>query len=108
MATITVSYSNGNLTLSDHGNTDASRSEQINWHIGQGVIAITDIVAKSTSPVSTGNFWANAPHAVGVNYMGTIGASTSGAWDYTISCNVGTVQNPVIVPLDPRIQVLAR
>jgi hypothetical protein len=38
---------------------------------------------------------------------GTISGNASGAWDYDITCNVGTVQNPVLKTKDPRIQVLS-
>ena len=107
MATITVTYDGVDLILSDNGHTNASRSEQIHWHPGSGVKSVTDVTAKSSSPVSTANFWSNPPHKNGVNFKGTINGTVEGAWDYDISCNVGTNNNPVIKTKDPRIQVLS-
>jgi hypothetical protein len=43
-----------------------------------------------------------------VNFRGTINDTVEGAWDYDISCNVGTNNNPVIKTKDPRIQVFSR
>jgi hypothetical protein len=108
MATITVSYVDNDLKMSDKGHTNASRSEQIHWHPGSGVKSVTSVIAKSSSPVSTENFWSNAPHKNGVNFKGTINSTTEGDWDYDISCNVGTNSNPVIKTIDPKIQVLSR
>ena len=95
------------LILSDRGHTNASRSEQIIWHPGSGVKSVTNVTAKSSSPISTENFWSNAPRENGVNFRGTINGTVTGAWDYDISCNVGTNNDPVIVTKDPRIQVLS-
>jgi hypothetical protein len=108
MATITVSYDGAELILSDKGHTNASRSEQIHWHPGNGVKSVTNVSAKSDSPVTTPKFWSSAPHLNGVNFKGTINSDVEGAWDYDISCNVGTNKNPVIKIKDPRIQVLSR
>ena len=108
MATIFVSYVGVDLILSDNGHTNASHSEQINWHPGSGVHSVTNVVAKSTSPKTTIEFWSNPPHENGVNFRGTINGNVEGAWDYDISCNVGTNKDPVIVTIDPRIQVLSR
>lgn len=108
MATITVSYDGVELIMSDKGHTNASRSEQIIWHPGNGVKTVTNVTAKSSSPVSTENFWSNPPRENGVNFRGTISGTAVGAWDYDISCNVGTNNNPVIITKDPRIQVLSR
>ncbi len=108
MATITVSYDGVELILSDKGHTNASHSEQIHWHPGDGVKSVTNVSAKSTSPISTEKFWSIAPHENGVNFKGTINSDVEGAWDYDISCNVGTINNPVIKIIDPRIQVLSR
>ncbi|MFN2396333.1 MAG: hypothetical protein ABR597_11660 [Bacteroidales bacterium] len=108
MATITVSYDGVELILSDNGHTNASRSEQIHWHPGSGVKSVTNVTAKSTSPISTANFWSNPPHQNGVNFKGTINDTVVGDWDYDISCNVGTNSNPVIKTKDPKIQVLSR
>jgi len=107
MATITVSFDGVELILSDKGHTNASRSEQINWHPGSGVKSVTNVKAKSSSPVTTEKFWSNAPRENGVNFRGTINGTVKGAWDYDISCNVGTNTKPVIVTKDPRIQVLS-
>jgi len=108
MATITISYDGVNLVLSDNGHTNASRSEQIHWHPGNGVKSVTNVTAKSNSPISTANFWSNAPHQKGVNFKGTISNDVEGAWDYDITCNVGTNEDPILVTEDPRIQVLSR
>ena len=105
MATITANFVNGTITLSDNGKTNASKSEVIHWQPGSGVIAITAVVAKSNSPVSTADFWNEAPAQNGVNFKGKIGDNIQGSWDYDISCNIGTIQNPDIITLDPRIQV---
>jgi len=107
MATITVSYDGVKLILSDKGNTNANRSEQIHWHPGAGVKSVTDVKAKSNSPVSTAEFWSDAPHPNGVNFKGTISSEVEGAWDYDITCNVGTNENQILVTEDPRIQVFA-
>ena len=108
MATITVSYDDVELILSDNGHTNASRSEQIIWHPGNGVHSVTNVVAKATSPKTTSDFWSNSPHQNGVNFKGTINSSVEGAWDYDITCNVGTQQNPISKTKDPRIQVFSR
>lgn len=108
MATITVSYDGVELTLSDKGHTNASHSEQIIWHPGTGVHSVTNVAAKSTSPITTSEFWSDSPHQNGVNFKGTINDSVVGAWDYDITCNVGTVQNPISKSKDPRIQVLSK
>ena len=50
MATITISLVNGVLTLSDNGNTNASKSEVIIWHPGTGVQAVTGITVKPSPP----------------------------------------------------------
>ena len=107
MATITVSFDGVKLILSDNGHSNASRSEQINWHPGSGVKSVTNVTAKSTSPVSTADFWSDSPRENGVNFRGTINRTIEGAWDYDISCNVGTNNNPEIKTQDPRIQVLS-
>lgn len=107
MATITVSFDGVELILSDKGHTNASRSEQIHWHPGSGVKSITNVTAKSSSPIPTENFWSNAPSENGVNFKGTINGTVKGNWDYDISCNVGTNNKPEIVTKDPRIQVLS-
>ncbi|WP_372946802.1 hypothetical protein [Mariniphaga sp.] len=108
MATITVSYDGVELILSDNGHTNASRSEQIIWHPGTGVHSITSVTKKTSSPKTTEEFWANPPQQNGVNFKGTINSSAEGAWDYDITCNVGTQQNPVFKSKDPRIQVFSR
>ena len=105
MATITVSYDGVDLQLSDKGHTNASKSEQIHWHPGDKVYSVTDVKVKTNSPVSTVEFWAKAPHKNGSNFKGTISSDIVGAWDYYITCNVGTDKNPILVTLDPRIQV---
>jgi len=107
MATITVSYDGAEITLSDKGHTNASKSEQIHWHPGTGVQSITNVVAKSNSPASTSDFWAKSPQPNGVNFKGTIKDNANGAWDYDITCNVGTNQNPISKSKDPRIQILS-
>lgn len=107
MATITVSYDGTNLVLSDNGHTNASRSEQIHWHPGRGVKSVTNVTEKSTSPTSASNFWSKAPHKNGVNFKGTISSDVGGAWDYDITCNVGTNENQILITADPRIQVLS-
>jgi hypothetical protein len=107
MATITVSFDGVSLVLSDNGHTNASRSEQIHWHPGRGVKSVTDVTAKSTSPISTSKFWSIAPHQNGVNFKGTISSNVQGAWDYDITCNVGTNENQILITKDPRIQVLS-
>ena len=108
MATITVSFDGTTLSLSDNGHTNASHSEQIIWHPGSGVQSVTDVTAKTSSPISTTDFWANPPQQNGVNFRGTINGTVEGAWDYNISCNVGTVQNPIPKTIDPRIQVFSK
>jgi len=98
MATITISLVNGVLTLSDNGNTNASKSEVIIWHPGTGVQAVTGITVKPSppNPASTPDFWKEAPAPNGVNYKGKIG-DKDGDWYYTITTDVGII--------DPRIQV---
>jgi len=108
MATITVSFDGVDLIMSDKGHTNASRSEQINWHPGTGVKSVTNVIAKSSSPSPTATFWSNPPHPNGVNFRGTISGTAAGEWDYDISCNVGTNKNPVIKTKDPRIQIFSQ
>lgn len=108
MATITVSYDGVELTMSDKGHTNANNSEQIHWHPGSGVHSVTKVVAKPTSPIPTAKFWSDSPHPNGVNFKGTIINDVEGAWDYDITCNVGTNQNPISKSRDPRIQVLSK
>jgi hypothetical protein len=105
MATITVSFDGVELILSDNGHTNASRSEQIHWHPGSGVHSVSNVVAKSNSPNQTAEFWSMSPQLNGVNFKGTINNTVEGAWDYDITCNVGTKQNPISKTKDPRIQV---
>lgn len=105
MATITISFDGVNLTLSDNGHTNASHSEVIHWHPGSGVTAVTDVSVKPSSPISTAEFWSDAPHQNGLNFKGTINSSIVGSWEYNISCDVGTNQNPEIKKIDPIIQV---
>lgn len=107
MAAITVSYDGVQLTLSDKGHTNASKSEQILWQPGPGVHSVTNVIAKSTSPVPTAKFWSVSPGKNGVNFKGTINDKVVGAWDYDITCNVGTQQKPISISKDPRIQVLS-
>ena len=107
MATITVSYDGVELTLSDNGHTNASRSEQIHWHPGTGVHSVTNVVAKSNSPIPTAEFWSLSPQLNGVNFKGTINNTVIGVWDYDITCNVGTPKEPISMTLDPKIQVLS-
>lgn len=110
MAIITVSYDGENLEMSDRGDTKARRNEQILWQPGDGVKAITNVSAKPKSPVPTEKFWSNAPHENGVNFKGTINSNVEdgGAWDYDITCNIGTIKDPVSKKRDPRIQVYSR
>ncbi|MFN8256288.1 MAG: hypothetical protein U0W24_11395 [Bacteroidales bacterium] len=105
MATITVYYDGVNLQLSDKGHTNANKSEQIHWHPGDKVYSVTDVKVKSNSPVSTAEFWAMPPKENGRNFKGTISSGIVGSWDYNITCNVGTDKNPILVTMDPRIQV---
>lgn len=64
--------SNGNLTLSDHGNSNVSRGEVITWTIGphSGVDSITAITVK---PNSTNVFGSGpAKHGNSSNWQGKI------------------------------------
>ncbi len=112
MATITVTYDGSELIMSDNGHTNASKSEVIHWHPGDGVEAITDVLAKSNTPTSTNKFWKDAPKQNGVNFKGKIDSDLADDqtwdWDYDITCNVGTKENPVFKIKDPRIQVFSR
>lgn len=105
MATITVSFEGGDIKMSDKGKTKASRSEIIHWHPGDNVFEITKVFAKPDSPITTANFWSNAPIANGKSFKGTINGTVVGSWVYNIECNVGTKQNPVLLEIDPLIQV---
>ncbi len=95
------------LILSDHGHTNAGKSDQIHWHPGEGVKAVTNVSVKPESPISTEKFWSNAPHDNGVNFKGTIknDVEDGGAWDYNITCNIGSNNDPNYKYVDPRIQV---
>ena len=97
MATITISYDGTELIMSDKGHTNASRSEQIHWHPGTGIMSVTNVSEKSSSPVSTANFWSDPPHKNGVNFKGTINSSAEGAWDYDITCDVGTNEKQIAI-----------
>jgi hypothetical protein len=109
MATITVSFDGSDLILSDNGHTNAGRSEQIIWQPEPNgrVQSVTSVTVKPTSPKTTAEFWSNPPNPTGVNVMGRISGTVLGAWDYDITCNVGTVQAPISRTKDPRIQVLS-
>ncbi len=110
MATIYVSYDGSNLKLSDNGHTNAGRGEVIHWHKGDGVVAVTDVSAKSGTPTPTDKFWKDIPQKNGKNFKGKINSDLADNqtwdWDYDITCNVGTNKNPILVTEDPRIEVL--
>ena len=108
MATISVFYDGKKLLLPDKGNTTASWSEQINWHPGQGVRSVKKVKAKPTSPISTADFWLDAPKKNSVNFRRKIRSEVEGAWVYYITCDVGTNGNEILVTEDPRIQVPSR
>ena len=112
MATITVTYDGSELTMSDRGLTNASKSEVIHWQPGEGVHAVTNVTAKSSTPTSTEKFWKDAPEQNGVNFKGKINSDLADNqtwdWDYDITCNIGTASNPVPKSKDPRIQVLSK
>jgi len=97
MATITISLVNGVLTLSDNGNTNASKSEVVQWHPGTGVQSVTSVTVKASSPNTTANFWSEPPAPNGVNCKGKISDTASGDWIYTISTNVGSIDPKIIV-----------
>lgn len=107
---ITVSYEGGKLIMSDKGHTNAMKSEVIHWHPGDKVESITNVVKKSNSPVSTEKFWKDAPQPNGKKFMGKINSDLNdgAAWDYDITCNVGTKNKPKNKTMDPRIQVDSR
>ena len=109
---ITVSYdvASDKLIMSDRGHTNAMKSEVIHWHPGDNVESIKNVVKKSDSPVSTEKFWEDAPHPNGKRFMGKINSDLKDgdAWDYDISCNVGTKNDPIDKTKDPRIQVDSR
>ena len=102
MASITVSAdANGNLTLSDNGNSQCQRHEQVTWVQGTGVTSISNFWAKSTVP---GGFWQSGPSAIGNNFHGTIGSVADGSlYDYNIQAvlNSGRLSSPP----DPKITV---
>jgi hypothetical protein len=111
---ITVSYdsSKGNLILSDHGITNAGKSDQIHWRPGEGVTSIMVAWAKANSPTPTNMFWSKVPHPNGINFKGIINSNLENGkiwyWDYNIVCNVGSVDTPDYKYVDPRIQVDSR
>ncbi len=105
MATITISYYGEDFVMSDKGHTKAKPKEPILWSPGEGVHSVTKITAKPDSPVSTEDFWSDAPHETGVNFKGTISNLKEGTWKYDIKCNIGTQNDPVYKSEDPRIQV---
>lgn len=108
---ITISYDvNGDkLILSDHGHTNAGKSDQIQWRPGDGVSSIMVAWAKDDSPTPTKKFWSKVPYPIGRNFKGTINSDLADGhvwdWDYNIVCNVGTEQDPAYKYVDPRIQV---
>ena len=108
MATITVSYDGVKLVMSDKGHTNASDSEPVHWHPGDGVLSVANVVAKPNSPVSTEKFWADAPRQNGVNFKGKISDDVVGVWKYDITCDVGTKENSILITEDPKIQVSSR
>ena len=109
---ITVSYDvlSKELIMSDRGHTNAMKSEVIHWHPGDNVESIKNVVEKSDSPVKTKKFWEDAPQPNGKKFMGKINSDLNdgAAWDYDITCNVGTKNNPDDRTMDPRIQVDSR
>ena len=101
MASITVSAdANGNLTLSDNGNSHCQRQEQVTWVQGAGVTSISNVWAKSTVPAG---FWQSGPSAAGNNFHGTIGSVPDGsAYDYNIQAVLNSGETS---SLDPKITV---
>ena len=100
MANITITKTNGVLSLSDNGHTNEGKSGNVIWHPGSGVGSITSVTIKSGSPNTTEEMWGdNLPVLTGVNFKGTISANavTGWKWDYNIETDVGSI--------DPRIQV---
>jgi hypothetical protein len=108
MATITVSYDGMKLVLSDNGQTNPGKSEQIHWHPGRGAKSVSDLKEKSASPVSKAKFWSNAHHQNGVNFKGTISSKAEGIREYDNTCNVGTNENRILITEDTKIQVNSR
>lgn len=96
--------SNGNLTLSDNGNTDASRGEIITWIIGphSGVKSITAITVKTGSA----NVFDPDPAKLGgsENWQGTVKKvlDIPSYEDYNIYWDDSTGTNHCF---DPRISV---
>ena len=100
MANITITKTNGVLSLSDNGHTNEGKSGNVIWHPGRGVGSLRSITIKSDSPNTTEELWGDKPPAPkGVNFKGTISANAEvgWAWDYDIVTDVGSI--------DPRIQV---
>jgi hypothetical protein len=61
----------GNLTMNDHGHTNASKGEVITWVIQQGapnISAITNIVEKQGSS----DIFKPDPRPIGNNWQGTV------------------------------------
>lgn len=100
------------LILSDHGHTNAGKSDQIHWRPGDEVNSIMVVWPKDDSPTPTNKFWSKAPHPNGNNFKGNINSNLEGGqvwdWDYNIVCNVGTENDPNYKYVDPRIQVDSR
>ncbi len=98
------------LILSDNGQTNASKSDVIHWKPKGKVCEILEVVEKADSPVSTGDFWKDAPQSNGVNFKGKIKDDLIGEniWEYDITGNIGTKKDPIRKIEDPRIQVDSR
>jgi hypothetical protein len=100
MASITVTAdASGNLSLSDNGNSNCQRNEEVHWVQGSGVSSITSVTAKPSQPA---NFWQEGPSANGNNFKGKISNSAAGDWNYDITAALTAGGNG---SLDPKISV---
>ncbi|MEP6596945.1 MAG: hypothetical protein ABJA71_13415, partial [Ginsengibacter sp.] len=98
--------SNGTLTLSDHGHSQASRGDSVTWQIGNksGVASITSVQKKPFSP----EIFSTPPRRQGSNWRGVISSTTPSYTNYEYSifwlANDGT--GPY--EYDPKISVNPR
>jgi len=104
MAAITVSAdANGNLSLSDNGQSHCSRGEEVVWKPDN--TTVSSIFSVAPKPAQPTNFWQTTPGSSGAkDYKGKISNSAPFTdWNYNIQADLISGGKSNI--LDPKITV---
>jgi hypothetical protein len=111
MANITITGSNletGELTLSDHGHTNAKKKETIVWNLGKdcGVASIVEIAMKP-SPAST-NIFSTPPHNLGssTNWSAVVSDTVAISSEYIYFIKWMPITGGDIKTFDPKISII--